>query len=80
MEFIFICPKHERTFESDDFSVIHNQGVVTDALGHKTLDAEVALNGRCPFCGEKHVYHASELVCPFEPTKNGAIPQRTIDD
>ena len=29
------------------------------------VDAKVALNEPCPFCGQKHIYHASELVCPF---------------
>jgi len=29
------------------------------------LDAKVTLKKPCPFCGEKHGYHASELSCPF---------------
>ena len=37
----------------------------TDDAGNKTLDAKVALNEPCPFCGQKHVYQASELSCPF---------------
>jgi hypothetical protein len=65
MKLIFTCPKQKTTFESANFKVINNKGVVTDVLGHKTLDADVELNEHCPFCGEKHVYHASELSCPY---------------
>ena len=54
------------TFESGDFNVIENKGVISDSSGNKTLDAKVELNGPCPFCGEKHVYLAGELSCPFE--------------
>jgi hypothetical protein len=25
----------------------------------------VALHQPCPFCGQKHVFQASELSCPF---------------
>ena len=49
MEFIFICPKRNRTFERDDFKVIENHGVITDSSGRRTLDAKVELNGPCPF-------------------------------
>ena len=66
MEFIFICPKRNMTFESADFKITENRGVIGDLSGNKTLDAKVELNRPCPFCGEKHVYLASELPCPFE--------------
>lgn len=60
------------TFESADFKVTENQGVISDSSGNKTLDAKVKLNEPCPFCGEKHVYLASELPCPFEiPRSSG---------
>ena len=65
MKFIFVCPRHNKVFESADFDIIDNKGVITDAEGNKTLDAKVALNEPCPFCGEKHVYKANELACPF---------------
>jgi len=54
------------TFESADFKVTENQGVISDSSGNKTLDAKVELTEPCPFCGEKHFYLASELPCPFE--------------
>lgn len=66
MAFMFVCPHKNEVFESSAFKILDNRGVVTDAAGNKTLDAKVALEGPCPFCGEKHVYHASELSCPFE--------------
>jgi hypothetical protein len=66
MKFIFVCPTQNKVFESTKFSVLENRGVITDVKGNKTLDAKVALNQPCPFCGQKHVYHASELSCPFE--------------
>ena len=65
MKFIFSCPIHNKVFESADFSVLENKGILTDEAGNKTLDAKVALSPPCPFCGQKHVYHASELSCPF---------------
>jgi len=63
--FIFICPHQNKVFESPDFEILDNKGVVVDEAGNRSLDAKVALNQPCPFCGQKHVYHASELVCPF---------------
>ena len=65
MEFIFICPETNEVFESSDFTILDNKGVISDEAGNRSLDAKVALNEPCPFCGQKHVYHASELSCPF---------------
>ena len=65
MKFSFVCPNLHKVFESSDFSILENRGVQTDEAGNKMLDAKVALNEPCPFCGQKHVYHASELTCPF---------------
>jgi len=65
MKFVFVCPTHNKEFESADFRVLENRGVKIDEAGNKTLNAKVALNNPCPFCGKKHVYHASELSCPF---------------
>jgi len=65
MKFIFVCPTQNRVFESVDFTILDNKGVITDESGNKILDAKVALNRLCPFCGEKHVYHARDLSCPF---------------
>lgn len=65
LNFIFTCPFKNKIFESADFSIIENKGVTTDEAGNKSLDAKVVLDAPCPFCGEKHLYHASELSCPF---------------
>ena len=65
MEFLFVCPNRNKTFETAAFTIAENRGVVIDATGNKVLDAKVVLNGPCPFCGEKHVYPAGELSCPF---------------
>lgn len=70
MKFIFVCPIQNRVFECADFSVLEYRGVTMDEAGGKTLDAKVALNEPCPFCGRKHVYHASELSCPFGSSEN----------
>jgi hypothetical protein len=70
MKFLFVCPEKNRLFESADFSVLENSGVIVDAAGNKTLDAKVALNEHCPFCGQKHVYLASEICCPFGTSEN----------
>lgn len=66
MNFIFICPENQKDFTSENFTVVNNRGINTDADGNKNLDAEVVLNEPCPFCGGMHVYHVSELLCPFE--------------
>jgi len=66
VKFIFICPNQNKVFELADFTVLDNRGIITDESGNKSLDAKVALNEPCPFCGEKHVYKVSELSCPFE--------------
>lgn len=65
MKLIFVCPQHQAAFESADYRIAENNGVVTGPDGQKMLDAKVALTTPCPFCGEKHVFHASTLPCPF---------------
>ncbi len=65
MNFSFVCPCRNEIFETDAFTILDNQGVVTDAAGNKTLDAKVALDHPCPLCGERHIYRAEELVCPY---------------
>ncbi len=65
MRFIFVCPENNKTFESDDFELTDNRGIAVDKDGKKFLDAKVALSLPCPFCGKKHIFHASELTCPF---------------
>ena len=65
MELIFGCPETHKNYNFGNFEIIDNHGVKTDSVGNKTLDAKVALNEPCPFCGKKHVYQASELSCPL---------------
>ena len=66
MKFIFVCPNVNKVFETANFSVIDNRGIITDGAGNKILDAKVALNQPCPFCDQLHVYNARELSCPFD--------------
>lgn len=68
MKFVFVCPQHNKVFESENFTLLENKGVVMDGDGNKMLDAKVVLKDPCPFCGRKHQYHASELSCPFQGT------------
>lgn len=65
MNFIFTCPNNGQVFETDAFSIIENRGVAQDPDGNRYLDAQVRLDGVCPYCGEMHTYRASELSCPF---------------
>ena len=65
MKLIFICPDKNEMFESAEFAIIDNRGVITDTSGNRILDARVALNEPCPFCGKKHVFHVRDLSCPF---------------
>lgn len=65
MDFIFNCTETGETFETDDFSLAENSGVVTSPDGRKVLKAVVVLNTPCPFCGRRHRYRAEDLACPF---------------
>jgi hypothetical protein len=65
MRLIFTCPEKNKVFESEDFEIIDNRGVTTDNQGNRILDARVALKNPCPLCGQEHVFHVSELACPF---------------
>ncbi len=65
MRLVFVCPETGERFFSERYEIAENNGVQTALDGSKTLDAKVALTEACPFCGQKHVYHANELACPF---------------
>lgn len=65
MEFIFVCPRHNRPFKTDAFRIIENKGIRAAAGGRKYLDARVCVQKPCPFCGEQHIFAADELACPF---------------
>ncbi|MBN1997817.1 hypothetical protein JW935_09720 [candidate division KSB1 bacterium] len=62
---IFVCPEKGATFSSAHFKIVENNGIKTDADGNKTLDAKVIIEEPCPFCSKQHVYHVSEIPCPF---------------
>jgi hypothetical protein len=74
LKFIFVCPTQNKMFESANFSILENRGVIVDEAGNKMLDAKVELNNPCPFCSQKHVYCASELSCPFGASGNQRNP------
>ncbi|MGA8179789.1 MAG: hypothetical protein WB792_06990 [Desulfobacterales bacterium] len=74
MKFAFVCPKKQKAFESASFEIIGNKGITLDVKGNKFLDAKVALDKPCPFCGEKHVYHVRELSCPFGSSEKEENP------
>ena len=42
VKFIFVCPNKNEVFESSDFKILDNRGIVTDEAGNKILDAKVA--------------------------------------
>ncbi len=65
MKLVFVCPNENKVFESSDYEIIENKGIITDAAGNKILDAKAVLNESCPYCCQKHIYHVSELSCPF---------------
>jgi Zn finger protein HypA/HybF involved in hydrogenase expression len=65
MKFSFVCPHSHTVFETDAFTIVENRGVITDAEGNRRLDAKVALDHPCPLCGQRHLFRADELVCPF---------------
>jgi predicted RNA-binding Zn-ribbon protein involved in translation (DUF1610 family) len=63
----FICPKTGQPFVTDQYDIRDNQGVVIDGQGNKTLEATVIPDTTCPLCGERHLYRAADLPCPFSP-------------
>lgn len=65
MELVFNCLRTGDVFKSDQYEIKEHRGVKTDAQGRRFLDAKVVLSRACPFCGEKHVYAADMLACPF---------------
>lgn len=65
MNFIFVCPREGKTFETDAFSLMDNRGIFTTSNGCRVLKATVVLDKPCPFCGERHQYRAEDLSCPF---------------
>jgi Fe2+ or Zn2+ uptake regulation protein len=65
VKLVFVCPNENKVFESSNYEIIENKGIITDAAGNKVLDAKVVLNESCPYCCQKHIYHVGELSCPF---------------
>ena len=63
----FNCPETGKPFETADYSISDNRGIVTKANGDKILDATVMINSPCPHCGNLHKYRADKLACPFSP-------------
>ncbi|MDY6906028.1 MAG: hypothetical protein SWH61_15230 [Thermodesulfobacteriota bacterium] len=68
MELIFVCPAVGKVFHSDQYRIMENRGIKRGTDGSRTLDASVSLTAPCPYCGQMHTYHASELACPFNET------------
>lgn len=66
MKFVFVCPEKQNVFERASFEINNNKGIALNMKGNKSLNSKVKINKPCSFCSIKHVYHASELSCPFE--------------
>lgn len=62
---VFVCPERGAAFHSTNFRLVENRGIRINKDGGKSLDAKVLLEDPCPFCGRRHVYHVSEIPCPF---------------
>jgi hypothetical protein len=69
MKLIFICPTHQKIFESRAFNLVENKGVKVDHNGQKYLDARVNLTEPCPYCGARHSFAVRDLACPFNGYK-----------
>jgi len=63
----FNCPETGKSFETPDYSISENRGIVTNSDGEKILDATIVINLPCPYCGNLHKYSADKLACPFSP-------------
>lgn len=62
---VFVCTENGAAFRSADFRLVENRGIKVSKDGSRILDAKVLLEDPCPFCGRRHVYHVSEIPCPF---------------
>ncbi|MGC9312853.1 MAG: hypothetical protein ACP5IA_09165 [Sediminispirochaetaceae bacterium] len=62
---VFVCTENGAAFHSADFRLVENRGIKVSKDGSRILDAKVLLEDPCPFCGRRHVYHVSEIPCPF---------------
>ena len=65
MKLIFNCLKTCEAFETAAYAIVNDHGVRTDPEGKRFFDAQVMLDGPCPYCGERHVYPVSHMGCPF---------------
>jgi len=65
MNLVFVCPENHKTFETDHFNIIQDNGVKMTETGQRVWDAKVELVSGCPFCGKIHEYQVSDLPCPF---------------
>ncbi|KJS33228.1 MAG: hypothetical protein VR64_03190 [Desulfatitalea sp. BRH_c12] len=65
MELVFVCPVAHTPFKTDAYRIVENHGIRTDAAGQKHLDAKVCVDMACPHCGDRHIYSADALSCPF---------------
>ncbi|MGB3225219.1 MAG: hypothetical protein WBB23_20685, partial [Desulforhopalus sp.] len=70
MKLYFICPLHNKTFASDDYSLHQGHQVVENIEGMKELQGTVSLNSECPLCGEKHLYQVKDVLCPSSRGNN----------
>ena len=51
MNFIFTCSETGKIFETPDFTITENRGVVIDADGWRRLEARVTLTAPAPIAG-----------------------------
>jgi len=65
MILLFNCPETGESFETADYSISDNKGIITNSNGEKILDATVVINSPCPYCNTLHKYKADKLSCPF---------------
>lgn len=54
MKFVFVCPEKNRLVESAESKIVDKRGDMIDTAGDRVLEATVALDDPCPFCGRRH--------------------------
>jgi len=65
MELVFQCPRTGENFSTEEYSLVDNEGVVSNQRGEKVLKAKVAVTSPCPHCRQFHIYRAEDLACPL---------------
>lgn len=70
MKLYFTCPATGDVFGSTTYALEKGYSVVASDKEKRELQGVVVLTKPCPFCGEKHRFDVSDVMCPFTGDTN----------